>query len=71
VYAVMALMGHADPKTTIGYCAVDLADLRRVVPPGKPPRRVGPKAARNLLQLLRCDDPGLRINGGGEESEAA
>lgn len=30
VYAVMALMGHADPKTTIGYCAVDSADLRRV-----------------------------------------
>jgi integrase len=30
VYAVMALMGHADPKTTIGNCAVDQADRRRV-----------------------------------------
>jgi integrase len=29
-FAVMALMGHADPKTTLGYCAVDESVLRRV-----------------------------------------
>lgn len=33
-------------------------------------RRVGPAAAKQLLQLLRSDDPALRVNGGGE-GEAA
>lgn len=28
--------------------------------------RVGPAAARQLLALLRSDDPGLRIKAGGE-----
>lgn len=30
-------------------------------------RRVGPAAARNLLQLLRCDDPNLRVKRDGKE----
>lgn len=30
LFAVQQLMGHVDPKTTMGYCAVDSHDLRRV-----------------------------------------
>lgn len=36
---------------------------------GKDGMRVGPAAARQLLQLLRSSDPNLRISSSGKESE--
>lgn len=32
-------------------------------------RRVGPAAAKSLLHLLRCDDPGLKIKAQAPEAE--
>lgn len=37
--------------------------MRRV---GGAEKRVGPAAAKQLLSLLRCRDPGMRIKGGEE-----
>lgn len=40
----------------------ELQELRRTG--GTSNMRVGPAAAKQLLQLLRCDDPGLKVKKG-------
>jgi hypothetical protein len=66
-----ALPGHLCNRRPDVEKEKEIAQEMRVSVSASTKMKVGPAAARQLLQLLRCEDPSLRISKEARDDEAA